>query len=397
MLQKTCYYLFDIKFFYLILLFGTFIFYKYIAKLINKKLVRVILISIPSIFLFTKIILNSPSFLSDDYAHLDLVSQNSFSQIFKMAMNPVGIWVGHRFFFGLWLFKAIYSFWGSSVIPYYVAIFILNLGNVWLFYQLISRRLTKLSSVMFAFVYGFFYLSWISNIHELLAGVFLLTNLNFFIKWLDTSNRKYFFAAVLFYTLSLFTKEIAFLSVFPMLGFYFIKQIKEKNKRNKKEIYILISIFIIYTAFYALGFLNYFHTTGGGYEMKISLPIIIYNLKFYLEQIFPIGVISLIIVALIFILEIGTKDYFGLFNYLSYFVFLLPVLFFVDHRAPYYNYLPLVFLLSSIGSLTDKLIRKNNVPNKKIIFTFIIILMFFSLRMDKKLMDNCFLIMFPWK
>lgn len=397
MLQKACYYLFDVKFLYLILFFGACIFYERIAKLLNKEFARVVLIAIPSIFLFTKIILNNPSFLSDDFAHLDLVSQNSFFQIFKMAMNPTGIWVGHRFFFGLWLFKIIYGFWGSNVVPYNVAIFMLNLGNVWLFYQLLGKRLTKLSSVIIAFVYGFFYLSWISNIHELLAGIFLLVNLNFFIKWLDTSNRKYFYIAVLFYTLSLFTKEIAFLSIFPMLGLYFIKHVKEKNKRKQKEIYILISIFIIYTAFYALGFLNYFHTSGGGYEMKISLPVIIHNLKFYFKQIFPVGGISLIIMAAIFVLQIGTKDYFGLTNYLSYFVFLLPVLFFVDHQAPYYNYLPLIFLLNSIGSLIDKFVKKNNVPNKKIVFTFIIILMFISLRIDKKLMDNCFLIMFPWR
>lgn len=374
---------------------GGIIFYKYIKKLLDNEFVRVIFILLPPLVLFVKILLNNPVFLSDDFEHLQLVSGNSYIKIFQLAMSPAGIWVGHRVVLGFWLFKAIFDIWGSNIIPYVTVIFILNSINILLLYNFLKKLLYAKTSALFAFIFGFFYLSWISNIHELLAALFILLNLMFFMKWIESSKKKYFCYSVVFYVLALFSKEISFLAFFPMLGIYLLNN--KKNLKPKHSLAILATIFGTYTIFYASGFLKYFNGSSGGYSMGFSLTGLFSNLDFYVRQIFSVGAFSWLLMFLIIFLLFYFKNYVGLLFSLSYLLFIFPILFFVAHRAPYYNYIPLVFLLTGIGALFQDVLKKFPKTNNKILILGLILFIIGVFGIDRKLMDSCFLILFPWR
>ena len=237
--QKFCYLVFGTGFpLILIYFFLGVILFNSINKLLKNKWVRIIFVSLPFIFYFLKILKNDPFFFSDDFSHLYLVSNFSFRDIFNMAMLPQGIWVGHRIVFGFWLFKLLFDLFKTNPIPYYWAMFFINLGNGILFYLLVSKILVNRKiTALIAFIFGFFYVTWLSNIHEVLGLMFLLSMLICCASWLRKFKIKTFLFSVILYLLAIFTKEISFLVV-PVI-FLFALTTKNKSKENLKYFYIL--------------------------------------------------------------------------------------------------------------------------------------------------------------
>ena len=192
---KTCYYLFGVKIpFYLQYLLVGFAFYKPITKVIKNKYFQLLLILIPAIIVFVRILRNDPFFLSDDFDHLSLVLQNSYRDIARMAFSGNGIWVGHRIITGLWLFKLLFNIFGAEPVVFYASNFIFHAANVLLLFLLLKQFDKKsVFPVLISFIFSSFYLPWISNLHEFIAGSFVLLATLFWIYWLKSDRQKYYF------------------------------------------------------------------------------------------------------------------------------------------------------------------------------------------------------------
>src|SRR3989304_9640168 len=152
LIDKFCYYSFGVKVpFYLQYAIPLIIFYDFFTRLIKNNYFRYLLIFIPPIVIFIRLLRNDPFFLSDDFAHLRLVSGNSYLEIAKDAFTKNGIWVGHRIIGAFWLFKLIFQIFGAKAEAFLAANFILHSTNVLLFY-LIVQKLKKTSfAVLSAF------------------------------------------------------------------------------------------------------------------------------------------------------------------------------------------------------------------------------------------------------
>lgn len=395
---KLCYYLFGLNIpLYLQFIAIGLMCYKPIKKILNFELARILLIATPAILFFVKIMRNDPFFLSDDFAHLYLSAHYSYIDIFKMALaSPGGIWVGHRIVPGFWLFKFIFDNFSTNIIPYEIVIFLLNFGNSLLFYFLLAKLLKNRNiSALMAFVFGFSYISWISNIHELLALSFVLCMLISYFVWIKKFNVKTYIISVIFYILALLTKEITFL-LFPvtiLLSFAAGFDLK----KNVKRLIPFLAIFLLYSLFYASRFLGYFGIAKGtGYSMSFSLPIIWQNLSGYLFQFFP-NLPKAVLIPALFIgfafFDFCYKKFRATPYLASYLLMIFPALLFSGRSASYYNYIPSVFLLAGFGVIIEKII-----PKTKILLVVLIIFFGFGLfGLNTKLMENCFLIQYPWK
>jgi len=79
-----------------------------------------------------------------------------------------------------------------------------------------------------------------------------------------------------------------------------------------------------------------------------------------------------------------------------------PALLFTGRQSPYYNYIPLIFLLLGLGVMFDKLfmklalIKKNYLRNAASSMC-LYFLIFGIFGLNRNLLDSCFLIQFPWK
>jgi glucan phosphoethanolaminetransferase (alkaline phosphatase superfamily) len=176
-------------------------------------------------------------------------------------------------------------------------------------------------------------------------------------------------------------------------------------KKKIKYLAVFLILFVLYSVFYARGFFSYFGIAKGtGYSMSFSMPLIFQNLKLYLNLIIP-GVPKNLIIPLIFLTFLtfdiyskGLKSFLFLFSYL---ILISPVLLFSGRSSGYYNYIPLVFLLTGFGIIFEEILVKISIIKKcylrNLILVILIIFVFGLFNLNIKAMDNCFLIQYPWK
>ncbi len=406
---KICYYILGIRpLLGAALIFLVVIFNKKIAALFNNTFFRLSVVAIPPILIFTRILLNDPFFLSDDFAHLNFVYNNSYIEILKIILSKPGIWVNHHIVLGFWLFKLIYNVFGTNIYPYVFAVFLLNLISSIVFYVLSGEFLKNIYiRVGVSFIFGLLYLSWISNIHELTGAIFLMLSFYAFVKWIKSESKKSVFGiwSIVLYIAAIFSKEITFL-IFPFMYLIFWRM--KRQSIGKKELKILIPfflIFIAYSAYYASTFAGYFGSNTG-YGMGFDVSEIVMNLSYYLATIAPGAKAYLVSVMLIFaglyFVAAISKNYRPLIFLAGFFLFIFPPLLFTNRISTYYAYIPAIFLLLSLAELTQfmysKLVKSKIKPLMKKttigIFTVLVVLGLFSA--DRKLMDEYFLIFAPW-
>lgn len=373
------------------------IFKKQLETLFGNKYFRIFFVSLPAIIIFVRILRNDPFFLSDDFDHLNLVFANSYLQILQIVLSKTGIWLNHHIIFGFWLFKVIYDFFGTNIYPYVTIIFLLNLVNVFGLYLLSGEFIKKnYIRTLITFLFGFLYLLWISNIHELLGAGFLMFTFYTFLRWIKTKKGKYGFWSIVLYIFAVFSKEITFL-VFPLmiLTFIYIK----KNRIEKQYLNILIPFFVtfvLYSLFYASTFLGYFDVSTS-YKVGFNFTSINNNLFYYLKLFMP-GISSIYTAAVIALIAVYLaalyfKEFWGLIFLFGFFVLLIPSLIFLNRVAPYYVYTPAIFLFLSFGKLIELFSR---FLKKPILAILVIVLCLYIFSVDKVLKYNIHLIVFPW-
>ncbi len=408
---KTCYYLFGVKIpFYLQYLLVGFAFYKPIAKVIKNKYFQLLIILIPAIIVFVRILRNDPFFLSDDFAHLSLVLQKSYRDIARMAFSENGIWVGHRIITGFWLFKLLFDIFGAEPIVFYSTNFIFHSLNVFILFLLLKQFDKKfVFPVLMSFIFSSFYLTWISNLRDLVAGSFVLLATLFWTYWVKSDRQKYYFGFLAFYLIAIVSKEISFLLAPALIIItLFNNLIKVKSYRRVIiSFFPLLLIFAFYSLTYALGFSSYLDIGNKGYGMSFDLAVIVKNLIYYLSYIFrPLNFNSsalLIFFSLFVIFDLLKKKFVTTPFLISFTMFLAPALLFVDRNAPYYVYIPSMFLFIALSLMFKevyedliRLFRKTAIKKTFTIYysLFILIGLF---GMNTFFLDDCFLIQFPWK
>ncbi len=408
---KSCYYFFGVKIpFFLQYYIVGLVFYKPIAKAIKNKYFQLFLIFIPAIIVFVRILRNDPFFLSDDFDHLSLVLQKSYGEIARMALSGDGIWVGHRIITGFWLFKLLFGVFGAEPVAYYSANLIFHATNVLILFLLLRQFDKKtVFPILMSIIFSSFFPVWISNLHEFIAGSFILLATLCWVYWLKNDKQKHYFGFLVFYLIAIASKEISFLLV-PVLAIItlFSKLIKVKNSRRAIISFLpLFLIFILYFLTYGIGFSSYLDIGNVGYGMSFDLTVIVKNLTHYLSYIFrPLNFNAaalLIFFSIFVVFDLLKKKFVTTPFLISFAIFLAPALLFVDRNAPYYAYIPSMFLFIALSLIFKeghtffiRIFRNKAVKRTFTIYYFLFILIgLFG--MNKVFLDDCYLIQFPWK
>jgi hypothetical protein len=413
-MNKICYYLFGINpLLYIYLTLPAIIFYDRLVKLLGNKYFRIFLLLILPTIIFIQIFRNDPFFYSDDLAMLGVVYKSSYWDIARLTLSGPGIWVGHRYVLGLWVLKTIYVLFGANITPYILSLYLLNVLAVILFY-IFMQKLVKIKtlSLFISIVFSGFYLWTISTIYELMAGIFILLIILFWLRWLSDKRKKWAILSLTSYILAILSKEIAFLFI-PALFVLTISINNFLTKVNFKKSFLpfpfFLTVFIIYGVFFTGSFYRYFSITQGtGYSMSLTLGNIRSNLVYYTSSLFPflLGKSPLVF---LFLLIFPILDFFKkkmvytpfLFTYLG---LIAPPLLFNARVGTYYAYIPSMFLYAAFGLLLKDLWERAKPTfgkNQKkalryMVLPLAIFFLLFGFGIQRLLLDNCFLIQYPW-
>jgi hypothetical protein len=181
-------------------------------------------------------------------------------------------------------------------------------------------------------------------------------------------------------------------------------------KKALPFLFLISAVFILYGFFYAKGFLNYFQIKEGtGYSMALTPGIVWKNLVYYSTYLFPFikqtSWLTLIFLLLFPAFDLIKKRSLGASFALSFLILIFPPLMFNARVSGYYTYLPSIFIFLAFGLLLENVwtylktfFEKKRIVYKEALASFLVVLVFvFGFGLNRLLLDNCFLIQYPWK
>lgn len=407
---KVCYYLFGVN-------ISSFIIFFLLAFLIlavlrkNGGYIKYLVVLLPPTVIFLRLLLND-YFLSDDFDHFKVVSKFSFIELFIKGLTTNEVWAFHRLFFAFWVFKLIFMLFGTNYYAFLTFNFLLHLVNLFLFERLLSRiggeRFIK---ILVLFLFGFYYLGWVSNIHELLAMFFFLITFNFGLKLVldkKVSYKKTISIMALTYFLGVSSKEVVFLLPYSLILFLLFYHNYVKKINLRKSFYKLLPIFaisLVYLLYFAVNFSAFSeYEAASGYKSVLTIQNFLDHVSFFLSERIPI-LTNVSNLSIWFMVGVILYDYFRkklLLTplYVSFLIILTPAAVLTKYVA-YYSYIPSIFLytlvfvvLFEIYKRIRQTLDKGFVQDAVLssISSFVIVFVF---SINLVLQENCFLLQYP--
>ena len=319
------------------------------------------------------------------------------------------------------IFAAFTDSYGAFYRPLQTASFIIDYnisgGNVWSFHltNLLLHCLISCMLVLIfiklgikeltAFLWGLIFavhplfahsVIWFPARGDLFLTLFGLLSFIFFIKFVEKEDWRFLSFNLLFYALSLFSKETAI--VLPVLFiFYFFYIKKNKFERNNKNLTIIFGWLVLSTLWFIIRSISV--TEFPPDEVYGIIPFY-RNLRIIPELlakfIFPVNLSTaptfsilftilglLVILCLIYIIIKSENKNISIFGGLWFLLLLVPVMFFHQNLGSDYidylyhrSYLPIIGIFLIInGTLPEKIKELNN---KSYFFAFIGLLLIYS-------------------
>ena len=215
-----------------------------------------------------------------------------------------------------------YNLFSDNFFLYHLFNIILHLLNTFLVYKFFTKfKVKNTTSIASALIFGVHpvltqAVGWIPGINDLLLALFLLPSIIYFIDYLENGSNKNLFFYILFFSLSIFTKESAILLIFVYaLIFFFVK-----NKRSiKKFLIIFLPQLLTIGAFLYLRFRAVQLDVPGSYAMnsiltsfvggflvnigKILFPVNLFVIPILYESNYLYGIASIVIVLLVILIS----------------------------------------------------------------------------------------------
>ncbi|MFZ4286383.1 hypothetical protein [Variovorax sp. HJSM1_2] len=310
-----------------------------------------------------------PTLGADDYSY-----QNKYGSLaFIYQLIPVSIYNDRPG--GLLFIKIIHEIFGlSSATPYYVAILILHIINVALFYKYARIFLSVWPSWIAAalsatWFYAIDAATRVNAIFDVLAFTASIASILIFRESVEKNSKIKYIIGLLLFVFAIRTKEYA-IGILPILflqeSIFFNGKIKESLKRISGYIFVFLLIFTRYLSLYFDQSTERLISKTSDYHFSYSLQGTLENFYWYWSEVFykpfvsPIflGLIFLIFIA-IFITGDGKLKRIYLFSICAFTLILGPVLLFTGQRSALYLYAPHFFVaLLLAATLEGKALNK---------------------------------------
>jgi tetratricopeptide (TPR) repeat protein len=330
-------------------------------------------------------------FISDDWPQ---IANNE--KITKLEYVPYyftrGVWANteieledtflYRPFFLFTLFFN-HQIWGDNPFGYHLTSLLVHIMNTILVFLLLRRLLITgglippLAGALIFAVHPVHVeaVSWISSLPDLLASLFILSSLTFYIKYTEDGKTHFIVLALVLFFLSLFSKEIAIVFPFVAASYSYIRE-KKINIFAVGTLLLTVVLYFFIRSWALEGTLGKLEFTFEGIKIMfdfiagyIRLLLFPWPLKYYFEipesGISGTGVLILASITLVISLILAVrKKGIPLFAMLWILITLLPALSLAFNPIPAfaerYLYLPSVGFTFLITVIVARLLSHNN-------------------------------------
>ncbi len=322
---------------------------------INKFWPVILIILLCTVY-FAYILADSRYFFYDDFTAFTFVVPRSYSQVIIDSLKSGDI--DRHKITGYLVIKFLYDTIGLRVEGYFLFLYLVHLVNSLLVYWLLLRVTGKrwVSGILAAVFAWRFYLGWIANIENYLAGLGYFISLHFWLSFCETGKRKYIWGmlAVLLpmvyaYGPSLFLYP----ALIPLTGWLYGWR---KLKSVLPQLLPFGILLLVYVAIYSQvpDSLSRFADPGNPYYRPVSLVTFIKTQAIYVAELtryLPAGPEWIAAAGIMAVVS-------GLgWPLLTFWLAILPNSFFPNHTMWYYLYFPIVFLLIGIARRMSKSAR----------------------------------------
>jgi hypothetical protein len=263
-------------------------------------------------------------FSVDDFSVLSYVRDHNLLETVKNFLLE-GDLFGFRKLIGYLYFETLFELFGVKAIYYNIGNFIVHTLNLLLVY-LVAKKISgnRFASLVSSVLFNKIYLSYFSNIHELLVVLFSLLTIYLYF------NKKKAGLSLLFFVLALFTKEIAFIIPFVLVAISFYKKLSLKRLKNY---FLVLAIYGLYQLSFIVS--GKVLPTNESYKISYNLVDLTSGLLYYLP---PVTIAVLIFLPLI------SKKYKSYLLLVFVVLALIPAVMLTNRREMYYLYLPMALV-----------------------------------------------------
>ena len=235
------------------------------------------------LILFVSFILFSPSLFTfythDDFflikiSNIDTITE--FINFFNLKRGPEGLGVYRPLTTQVFYFLG-HALFDKSAMGLHIISFLAFFLTIILVYKLVCRLTNnKDIAAISAFLYAvssthFGHLYYLATFQELGLAVFYFMSSIFFIDYLKSRNRKYYFLSFISFLLALVSKETALVIPFThLLIFFFLKFKKESNSKLRNVILLLAPYFLIIITYFYFRIFHYGFAKGESYIWDFS-------------------------------------------------------------------------------------------------------------------------------
>lgn len=338
-------------------------------------------------------------FFFEDFTYLERSKIHSLEDIpalFSVELSKRGfgkdLWfyrpLSSNLYFGL-----LQLFFGLNHFYFHAANLLILGLNAFLFYRLLGLLGVRPPvSVLFSFLYSISSVNFKSQLYlsvgqDLICINLILLSLNSYISSENNDNRRMYYLSILFFFLSLLSKEMAF--SLPLVLFTYNGIVRRhKLIANLKELAPFALLAILFVLWRVLFF--GIPPSDGAYGTKIGWFLFGSLMKYVswtVEAIFlydGMAVITVLVIAggLLFSLADAKRRLLFLFGCSWFLIALLPVIFLPYRQRPYYLVLPILGALISLSALADCLwdYTKSKKASAPLVIILISIFYIFSYR-----------------
>jgi hypothetical protein len=291
-------------------------------------------------------------FASDDYGAFEYVTKFSWWGLIWRAFTIGDPW-GFNKFLGYFAIKFLLGVLGVSIGGWMFSMFLGNLANFLLMFWLTySATKSRLWGGVSALILSRFYLDWVSNLHELVAGFFVLISSILWLSYIRKNDSRLAVVIGVFYLLALSAKEMSVSLPIFLLGVGLSIYGWGDLGRILKRVFAVSWGVILVLYFYLRRVIFLANVPGEHtYLFKFDSLQIRDALSFYTGIWF--GGLKNVGVAFLPILGFLRIRFLPLL--LAVFVSLVPTLILTNRREIYYMYIPTIYLAFWIGFVGHRL------------------------------------------
>lgn len=326
-------------------------------KVFSLKFLPFYLIFLTTSVYFIYILNDSRYFFVDDFTGFQFSVERSYEGIIKDSLISRN--VDRHKFIGYMTTKFLYQTVGLNLNDYFLTLFLIHTTNCFLLYLLILRiSKKKIISTLLTLVFAYrFYLWWFSNIHALLAGLFMLLGIHSWLLFIENKERIYYIAFLSLYPLMVFSYGPTILLPVALAAVSWFKYGFTKTLNYFKfliPLFVLVIAYLFYFTFTQDSMIRFVESTNP-YMSDFSLMTYLKVQAIYLSLISGGLIPSSVMIMIIF------WGFMYSFTFLkcrkntlllaAFHIALLANSFFVQHTMFYYLYQPIVFLLLYFGEM----------------------------------------------